>query len=86
MAKHRVEVQFLLRGLVRASRVSLLPDRISFGTVLVGKRSEQVIHISNDEDISMRFVFDNALMQGTPASSVAAVLPANALLKSAQHS
>ena len=65
VAKHKVEVQFLLRGLVRASRVSLQPDRISFGTVAVGKRSEQVIRISNDEDISMRYVFDNALMQGT---------------------
>ena len=64
VAKHKVEVQFLLKGLVRTSRVSLLPDRISFGTVVVGKRSEQVICISNDEDISMRFVFDNALMQG----------------------
>ena len=64
VAKHKVEVLFLLRGMVRTSRVSLLPNRISFGKVAVGKRSEQVIHISNDEDISMRYIFDNALMQG----------------------
>ncbi|KAK9833148.1 hypothetical protein WJX74_008612 [Apatococcus lobatus] len=64
VAKHKVEVLFLLRGMVRTSRVNLLPARISFGKVAVGKRSEQVIHISNDEDISMRYIFDNALMQG----------------------
>ena len=64
VAKHKVEVLFLLRGMVRTSRVSLVPDRISFGKVAVGKRSEQVIHLSNDEDVGMRYTFDNALMQG----------------------
>lgn len=70
VAKHKVEVAFLLRGMVRASRVSLMPDKISFGKVAVGKRSEQVIHLSNDEDVNMRYTFDNALMQGETPSRV----------------